>query len=80
MEIATAIVGKATARHWLMAVLPALERKGFPGKDPLHKARPVPLVKQFYASYCGITSGIALAKPDGKEREWVPKRLRPKSA
>ncbi|MER9883900.1 hypothetical protein [Mesorhizobium sp. M0118] len=76
MEIATAIVGRARADYWRKAILPALEKSGFPGLDPLHKARPVPLVKQYYALYFGITLGFTLAKPDGEERIWIPKRER----
>ncbi|MER9900095.1 hypothetical protein [Mesorhizobium sp. M0130] len=76
LEIATAIVGRARADYWLKAILPALEQRGFPGIDPLHKARPVPLVKQFFARYFGITAGFAMAKPGGEERIWIPKRER----
>jgi hypothetical protein len=68
LEIAVAIVGKQNASRWRRDVLPELERKGFPGYDHLHYGRPVPLVKQFYALYFGITAGITLAKPDGKEK------------
>ncbi|RWN72297.1 MAG: hypothetical protein EOS04_26005 [Mesorhizobium sp.] len=76
LEIATAIVGRARADYWRRAILPTLEKSGFPGIDPLHKARAVPLVKQFFALYFGITAGITLAKPNGVERIWVPKRQR----
>jgi hypothetical protein len=68
LEIATAIVGRARADYWRRAIMPTLEKSGFPGVDPLHNARPVPLMKQFYAAYFGITAGITLAKPDGEER------------
>lgn len=68
LEIAIAIVGRARADHWREAIVPTLEKSGFPGIDPLHRARPVPLVRQFYAAYLGIAAGITLAKPDGEER------------
>ncbi|MGO4637244.1 hypothetical protein AB4Z43_02270 [Mesorhizobium sp. 2RAF45] len=74
LEIGAAIVGRARADYWRRAVLPALEHRGFPGIDPLHKARPVPLVKQFFAAYFGVTAGFTLAKPGGVERVWIPKR------
>lgn len=76
LEIATAIVGRARADYWRRAILPALEKSGFPSLDPLHKARPVPLVKQFFALYFGITAGITLAKPDGEERlgQWKTRK------
>lgn len=67
-EIAVAVAGRARADYWQKAVLPALERSGFPAVDPLHLARPVPLVKRFYEAYFGITAGVAMAKPDGEER------------
>lgn len=67
-EIAVAIVGRANANYWCQEVLPTLERSGFPAVDPLHEARPVPLVRRFYDAYFGITAGIAMAKPDGEER------------
>ncbi|MER9188625.1 hypothetical protein [Mesorhizobium australicum] len=78
LEIATAIVGRARADFWREAIMPTLEKSGFPCIDPLHKARPVALVKQFYAAYFGITAGIALAKPDGEERlgQWRKRKSR----
>jgi hypothetical protein len=75
-EIALAIVGKAKAQYWLKAVLPTLERRGFPAEDPLHTGRAVPLVRKFYEDYFGLTAGFAMAKPDGEEKEWTPKRQR----
>ena len=75
-EIAAAIVGRGKADKWLSEVLPLLERRGFPAVDPLHNGRAVPLVKKFYDGYFGITAAFAMAKPDGEEREWVPKRQR----
>lgn len=79
-QIALAIVGKERAKHWVSAILPGLERKGFPGKDPAHGGRPVPLVRRFYDAYFGITAGVAMAKPDGEERfgEW--RKRKPKAA
>jgi hypothetical protein len=75
-EIALAVVGKARADYWLKAVLPTLERKGFPLKDSLHEGRSVELVRRFYNGYLGITAGFALAKPDGEERlgQWKSRR------
>lgn len=73
-EIAVAIVGKERAAYY-KSILPTLERRGFPQVDPLHKGRAVALVKKFYEGYFGITAGF-VAKPDGDEREWVPKRER----
>lgn len=76
-EIAVAVVGKTKADYWIKVVIPTLEKSGFPAKDPLHEARPVPLVKRFYDAYFGITSGIAMAKPDGEERlgQWRKKKI-----
>lgn len=75
-EIAVAIVGKEKAAYFRIAVIPTLERQGFPSKDPLHRGRSVHLVKQFYAAYLGITAGFAMAKPDGAEkRVWLGKRI-----
>ncbi|TIN83128.1 MAG: hypothetical protein E5X97_27410 [Mesorhizobium sp.] len=76
MEIALAIVGKAKAQYWLTAVLPRIERDGFPAEDPLHTGRAVPLVRKFYEGYFGMTAGFAMAKPDGEEKVWQPKRQR----
>ncbi len=76
LEIAVAVVGKQNASRWRRDVIPVLEHKGFPRWDPLHQGRPVPLVRQFYALYLGVTAGITLAKPTGKERIWVPRRTR----
>lgn len=75
-EIAIAVAGKAKADYWLRAVLPTLERRGFPSEDALHMGRPVPLVRKFYDNYFGITAGFAMAKPDGEERVWQPKNRR----
>jgi hypothetical protein len=75
-EIAVAVVGKERASYWIKAVLPVLERRGFPAEDPLHTGRAVPLVRKFYEDYFGITAGFAMAKPDGEEKEWQPKRRR----
>ena len=71
-EIAIAIVGKERASIFVKAVIPQLERKGFPRIDPLHDGRPVPLVRKFYDGYFGITAGFVAAAPDGEERlgEW----------
>ena len=75
-EIAIAIVGKGKASYWITAVLPKLERSGFPAEDPLHTGRAVPLVRRFYEGYFGMTAGFAMAKPDGEEKVWQPKRRR----
>lgn len=71
-EIAIAIVGKERAAMFVKAVIPQLERKGFPRIDPLHDGRPVPLVRKFYDGYFGITAGFAAVAPDSEERlgEW----------
>lgn len=66
-EIAGAIVGRGRASAWLKECLPALEGKGFPPVDRLHKGRPVPLVKKFYDGYLGVTAGFNSAKADGEE-------------
>lgn len=75
-EIAVAVVGTKRAGYWLAAVLPTLERRGFPAEDPLHAGRAVPLVRKFYEDYFGITAGFAMAKPSGEEKIWQPKRQR----
>ncbi|WP_165504581.1 hypothetical protein [Rhizobium leguminosarum] len=67
-EIAIAVVGKERAAMWVQAVIPQLERKGFPRIDPLHDGRPVPLVQRFYDGYFGITTGFHAFAPDGEER------------
>jgi hypothetical protein len=77
-EIAAAVVGQAGADYYRKAIIPALERSGFPGVDPLHNGRPVPLVKRFYAAYLGITAGITVAKPDGEERFGAWRRRKPR--
>lgn len=66
-EIAAAIVGKERASMYMKAVMPVLERHGFPKVDPLHDGRPVQLVRRFYEGYLGITAGFRVASPDGKE-------------
>jgi hypothetical protein len=66
-ELAIAVVGKDRATMWIKAVIPQLERKGFPRIEPLHDGRPVPLVKKFYNGYFGITAGFAATAPDGEE-------------
>ncbi|MBB4348032.1 hypothetical protein [Aliirhizobium cellulosilyticum] len=68
-EIAIAVVGKERASYYTKAVIPMLERQGFPLRDPLHDGRPVPLVARFYSQYWGIGSGTAIGGPDGKE-DW----------
>ncbi|WP_449086212.1 hypothetical protein [Rhizobium sp. A37_96] len=77
-EIAIAIVGKERAAMFVKAVIPQLERKGFPRIDQLHDGRPVPLVRKFYDGYFGITAGFAAVAPDGDERlgEWKRGRRR----
>jgi hypothetical protein len=74
-EIAVAIVGKTRAEYWRTAVLPTLERRGFPAEDPLHTGRAVPLVRKFYEDYFGITAGFAMAKPGGEKKVWLGKRI-----
>jgi hypothetical protein len=73
-ELAVAIVGKERAAVWIKTVIPQLERKGFPRVDPLHGARPVPLVIKFYDGYFGITAGSCVV--DGEERlgQWRKRR------
>lgn len=79
LEIAIAVVGKKYASLWKRDALPILERSGFPRFDALHQGRPIPQVRQFYARYLGIAQGFVIAPPpDGKEREWLGKRLEKK--
>lgn len=66
-EIATAVVGKERASMYIKAVIPMLERQGFPRIDPLHDGRPVPLVRRFYDGYFGITASFQATGPDGEE-------------
>lgn len=66
-EIAIAVVGKERASMYVKAVIPTLERKGFPRIDPLHDGRPVLLVRRFYDGYLGITADFQVARPDGGE-------------
>lgn len=69
IDIAVAVVGKKHAVHWKRFVLPVLEaRSGFPRYDKLHEGRPVPLVKLFYESYLGVSSGYLSRGADGEER------------
>ncbi|WP_457811291.1 hypothetical protein [Sinorhizobium meliloti] len=81
-QLAAAIVGKDRASMWVKAVIPQLEKKGFPRMDPLHDGRPVPLVRKFYEGYFGITAGFAAAAPDGKENlgMWKSRRRTRRSA
>ena len=80
LQLGAAIVGKQRAAMWMKSVIPQLERRGFPRIDPLHDGRPVPLVKQFYDGYLGITAGFAVGAPDGEERlDTFRKRKKPKS-
>ncbi|KKX33993.1 hypothetical protein FDR95_05010 [Rhizobiaceae bacterium LC148] len=78
-DLAIAIVGKERAAMWIKTVVPQLERKGFPRRDPLHDGRPIPLVRRFYDAYFGITAGFAATAPDGQERlgEWTKSRRKP---
>ncbi len=78
-EIAAAVVGRTKADYYRKAIIPALESRGFPGIDPLHSGRPVPLVKQFYAAYLGITAGIVVARPDQEETFGKWRKRKPKS-
>jgi len=80
VEIAKAVVGKERASYYVKAVIPQLERLGFPKVDPLHDGRPVPLIKRFYEDYMGITAGFRTAAPDGKEdwSVWDRKKRRTK--
>ena len=73
-QLAVAIVGKARAGMWIKTVIPQLERTGFPRVDPLHGARPVPLVMKFYDGYFGVVAGFAAI--DGEERlgQWRKRR------
>lgn len=75
-EIAIAVVGKERASMYVKAVIPTLERKGFPRIDPLHDGRPVLLVRRFYEGYLGITAEFQAAGPDGEEKlgEWKGRR------
>jgi hypothetical protein len=77
-EIAIAVVGKEKASYYTKAVIPMLERQGFPLRDPLHDGRPVPLVMRFYERYWGIASSAAVGRPDGEENLglWTGRRRR----
>ncbi|RVO65719.1 hypothetical protein [Sinorhizobium meliloti] len=81
-QLAAAIVGKERASMWVKAVIPQLEKKGFPRIDPLHDGRPVPLVRKFCEGYFGITAGFNAAAPDGKENlgMWKSRRRTNRSA
>ncbi|QND51540.1 hypothetical protein HB779_06220 [Phyllobacterium sp. 628] len=69
-EIAEAIVGKKAAQRWLKERLPTISGKpGFPKVDDFHGGRPVPLVRVFYETYLGITTGTS-GLPDGGEGVW----------
>jgi hypothetical protein len=70
IDIATAIVGKASAAKWVKEKLPTLASKqGFPKVDDFHGGRAVPLVRLFYNAYLGITAGTAGAA-DQEEGTW----------
>lgn len=75
-QIAVAVVGREHSAYYRTAVIPTLEKRGFPAQDPLHMGRAVPLVRKFYEVYFGMTAGFAMAKPDGEEKEWQPRRRR----
>lgn len=74
-EIAIAVVGKEKASYYTKAVIPMLERQGFPLRDALHDGRPVPLVMRFYERYWGIVFGGAVGQPDGQEN-WSDQQRR----
>ena len=60
IDIATAIVGKASAARWVKEKLPTLASKqGFPLVDDFHGGRAISLVRLFYNSYLGIAAGAA---------------------
>jgi hypothetical protein len=68
-ELGAAILGRARAREW-PGLAAALERKGLPPVDALHKGRYVPAVKRWYDLRNGL-GGIAGLEPiDGKEGPW----------
>lgn len=73
--IAEALVGKRAAAKWLRDKLPALETKGFPGVDPIHGGRPVPLVRLYYQNYLRLPADLRGAR-DGDEDESAWKRSR----
>lgn len=67
-EIAVAVVGKERASMYIKAVIPMLERQGFPRIDPLHDGRPVPLVRKWYNIHMGVDKSYVLTSlQDGKE-------------
>lgn len=79
-QLAAAIVGKDRASMWVKAVIPQLEKKGFPRIDPLHDGRPVPLVRRFYDGYFGIKASFSAAAPDGGEDLSIWKRSKRREA
>jgi hypothetical protein len=68
-ELGAAILGRERAREW-PGLAAALERKGLPPVDVLHKGRYVPAVKRWYDLRNGLGGITGLERVDGKEGLW----------
>jgi hypothetical protein len=72
-ELGAAILGRARAKEW-SGIASALERKGLPPVDALHKGRYVPAVKRWYDLRNGLGGNARLEPLDGKEGPWENKK------
>jgi len=76
-EISEVVMGSGKVKEWL-AILPLLERRGFPSIDGLTGGRYVPAVKAFFDREWKVHGGINIRDPQGVERlgAWKGKRHR----
>jgi hypothetical protein len=75
-QIGAALLGPARALEW-PSIAAALERRGLPPVDPLHKGRYVPAVRRFYDLRHGVGHGT-IGPADGEEHleRWAGSKRR----
>jgi hypothetical protein len=66
-QISEIVMGAGKVNEWL-AILPLLERRGFPRIDGLTGGRYVPAVKAFFDREWKVSGGISIADPQSIER------------
>jgi hypothetical protein len=76
-EISEAVMGPGKIKEWL-AILPLLERRGFPSIDGLTGGRYVPAVKAFFDREWKVHGEVNVRDPHGEERlgTWKGRRRR----
>jgi hypothetical protein len=77
--ISEALMGPGKVREWL-AILPLLDRRGFPGIDGLMGWRYTPAVKAFFDREWKIHGSTNIRDPRGGEERlgsWKGRRQRP---